>query len=146
MDNKTFTGVVDTMVRLMEDNQLLHEGNRQYMSSGQWMRDMSTVNMTVPRQIGKTTYIIKRATCADLVVVHSQAMKDFYKGSRATVLTPSELTRFNRGRMQRGFHRVYVDEPRMVFDHNMSIEEFYSMFNGDYGSSYCANMFVLLGT
>lgn len=149
MDNTKFINAVDTMVRLMEDNQLAFEGNRCYMSNIQWMRDMSTTNLVVPRQIGKTTYVSKRATCADLVVVHNQSMKDLYSSSRTTVVTPPDLLRLNRGRAARGFHRVYVDEPRLVFTRDFSIDQFYSIFDGDGGSpygTYCANMFIMLGT
>lgn len=148
MDNiKKFFEAVDVMVRMTEDGQISHEGNRPYMSNQLWLRDMSTVSLTVPRQVGKTSYINKRATCADLVIVHNHLMKSMYKESRATVVTVQELMNgFNRGRSQRGFNRVYVDEPRMVFDRRFSLDELYSVFSGECGSSLCANMFVLLGT
>lgn len=141
-----FIGAVDTMVRLVEDSLLTFEDNKRYMSKSQWTRDMATVNLSVPRQVGKTSYIIKRASCADLVIVHNQAMKDLYRGACALVVTPPELNRLNRGRVQRGFHRVYVDEPRLVFTSGFSLDELYSLFDGSQCSPYCANMFIMLGT
>lgn len=147
MDNlKKFFEAVDVMVRMTEDGQILHEGNRRYMSTQHWLREMATVSLTVPRQVGKTSYINKRATCADLVIVHNQSMKDMYRGSRTTVVTTHELAGLNRGRSMRGFNRVYVDEPRLVFNNRFSLDELYSVFGGEFGSPLCANTFILLGT
>lgn len=147
MDNLTkFFAAADALIQISEDNQLTHEDDQSMMHPGLWLRDMATVNLVVPRRVGKTSFINKRAKCADLVIVHNQEMKREYKGSRALVVTISELTNLTRGgRTPIGFNRVYVDEPQLVFDRRVSIDEFYALFCGDH-HRMCANMFIMLGT
>lgn len=150
MDNKasTFFTAVDSLVRISEDNQLQAEHYRDTMHPGAWLRDMSTVMTMVPRQVGKTSYIMSRARCADLIIVHNHAMKDQYQGSRAEVVSAPELSRFMRQFIgaKRGFNRVYVDEPRLVFTNGFTSDELYSFFCGEYRANTCANMFIMLGT
>lgn len=147
MDNLTkFFDSVDALIRITEDNQVANEGWQAMMAPGMWLREMSTVNLVVPRRVGKTSYIAKRARCADLVIVHNHEMKREYRDSRAQVITIPELMGLIRGRTGRGFNRVYIDEPSLVFKTGFSIDELYSLFCGEYGSHVCANMFIMLGT
>lgn len=147
MDNITkFFDAVDTLVRIAEDNQLDREDCQTMMSRGMWLREMATVSLTVPRRVCKTSYILKRARCADLIVVHNHEMKRVFRESSALVVTLPELISLTRGRTQRGFNRVYVDEPSHVFGSRFSVDEFYSLFCDGYGGGACANLFVMLGT
>lgn len=149
MDNlPTFFDAIDSLVQLAEDNQVRYDHLRDNMHPGVWLRDMATVMMTVPRRVGKTSYIMKRAKCADLIVVHNHEMKRQYQGSRAHVIAAPELDRFMRQNVgiKRGFNRVYVDEPRLVFSGRFTSDELYSFFCSGYGSSMCANTFIMLGT
>lgn len=142
MQNTSFTSCVDSLVRIAEDNKLANEEYENFMPRERWLRDMCTLNLSFPRQVGKTPYINNRATCADVVIVHNYAMKQQYKGCAATVVTIPELEVLVRGRERRGFNRVYVDEPRFVFDREFTIERLYYTFS----AFACANMFIILGT
>ena len=148
MDSLTkFFTATDTLVQLSEDNQLAHEDHQTMMHPGMWLRDMATVNLTLPRRVGKTSYISKRAKCADLVIVHNREMKREYRNSRALVVTlPEFLSLVRGGREHRGFNRVYIDEPRLVFNDKFTVNEMYSLFCGESGARVCANMFIMLGT
>lgn len=142
MQNTSFTNCVDSLVRIAEDNKLANEEYENYMPRERWLVEMCTLNLTFPRQVGKTSYINKRAACADIVIVHNRAMKQLYKGCAATVVTVPELEVLVRGRERRGFNRVYVDEPKFVFDREFTVERFYYTFS----AFACANMFIMLGT
>lgn len=143
MQNTSFTNCVDSLVRISEDSKLAHEEYENFMPRERWLKDMCTLSLTFPRCVGKTSYINKRASCADMIIVHNHAMKQQYKGSAATVVTIPELDMLVRGRQKRGFNRVYVDEPGFVFSRDFPVERLYHFFNGTFA---CANMFIMLGT
>lgn len=147
MDKFTnFVDAVDMLVRTAEDNMLKHEDHQSMVSKGTWLRDMATVSLTLPRRVGKTSYINKRARCADLIIVHNHEMKREYRDSTALVITLSMLDHLTRGRSQLSFNRVYVDEPRLVFTGHFSTDDLYAGFCDGIGSRACANMFIMLGT
>lgn len=147
MDNTPFFTAVDSLIRISEDNQHNLDHYRSAMYRGQWLRDVATVQLTVPRQLGKTSYILKRANCADLIIVHNHAMKRQYEGTRAQVIAAHEVDRFLRytGVKQR-FNRVYIDEPRLVFTNGFTSDNLYSYFCGECGSNACTNTVIMLGT
>lgn len=149
MDNlHTFFNAVDSLVQISEANQLEFDQYRDTMPTGVWLRDIATVNLMVPRRVGKTSYITKRARCADLIIVPTHAAKYQYKGTRALVIAAHELDRFARAFIgtSRGFNRVYVDEPKLVFAHGFTSDKMYSFFCGEAQAPVCANMFIMLGT
>lgn len=148
---ETFVNTVDSLVRLNEDMQLELEDVRKSMNPAMWAVEMATVSVSAGRRLGKTTYIKSRARCADLIIVPNTMMKAEYKGTRATVVTASELGQYGYGSTKyrglsvaRSYNRVYVDEPALVFK-LLNLGDFYNGLTGAGGHVCCANTFILLG-
>ncbi len=141
-----FVQSVDYMIQLTEEHALSWEDKQDYFSRPMWLRNFATVHLTLPRAVGKTSYINKRARCADAVIVHNQEMKSQYKNSCARIFIPHELNQLGRGCGRVGFNRVYVDEPRLVFNQWFSKDDLMAVFGGVSNPSVCANMIIMLGT
>lgn len=148
-----FFNTIDTLVSVTEQHRLTWQEDRAAMSPEYWLRNMSTLDLVLPRRIGKTSYINDRAKSDDLVILHNHAMKNPYEDSPALVVTPSEIERLlGRGVAARhAFNRVYVDEPHMVFNEHYTSEifsrdKFYLLFGGIYSSRVSTGMVIMLGT
>jgi hypothetical protein len=144
-----FTTSVDSLIRLSEDSRIEFDDHKRMLYPSQWLYEFGTLGLTVPRRVGKTSYIAKRAACADLVVARSEMLKrDQYRDTCATVMTVDQLVRGFGGRFAGStlkFNRIWFDDSWGMLSLDQQ-DEVYYFFSGQHPSRACANMFIMLGT
>lgn len=146
------SNIIDELVSATKRHRDSHAEMWSCMSPEYKLREVSTVKLTLPRRLGKTSYIKSRATNKDLVIVHHDTMKREYIDCAAEVISAYQVRRIcSIGLPTRMFEHVYVDEPQLVFGDRLSGELFsedtmYSLFSGIYRSSVHADMIIMLGT
>jgi len=143
--------LIDNAVAFNIANQLKHEDIKQHLRNIQWLTEYCTVEINLGRRTGKSYYINKRATRADLVICMNNEHRRHVFKDCDNIYTAADLGEI----MEAGFfyrrtgiccprdvywNKVYVDEPQLIFKTKDSREYFFNLME-----SRC-NQIIMLGT
>lgn len=132
----------DCLDKLIEANHMLRSAHTpdftQDYSRAQYARNFATVRVSIGRQSGQTTCIVKRATKDDVIVCDSLRMADEIKrlGTAAKVISAQQLVRLEHLQLDRAFRMIWVDETCF----GLNLDEMYR-----FGAKGYEQTFVLLG-
>jgi len=144
-----FIDIIDDAVALNIVHQYKNEDSKRYIAPAHWLAEFGTVEINMGRACGKSRYISKRATPADLVICRNEeekrhVFKDVTHVSTARELKDvMEMTGAWRGRKlpdDMYWNKIYVDEPQLIFRDRLAREAFFELI-----SDRC-NQVIMLGT
>lgn len=126
MKINSLESTIDCLIELNKENRSLHSMSKNQISSVSWLYEFCRVSVDIGRGIGKTHYILSKATKDDLIVVGNTHSLEQYKKqlAKATIIIPTRNTMAFIGNKHNPFYSVYVDEPLMVFSDNTHIYDF----------------------
>lgn len=127
--------LVDQAIELNKINRQLNEKNFKMISDFFVFKEFCTIHINVGRASGNTEYIVNNANSSDLVVCHSYNQKNMIIKKMAenqNFSIPEFLLppRFSSKIMDKGYNKIYVDNPRLCFKNLKSPDEFYYIFLG----------------
>ena len=141
--------MIDNAVAFNIAHQYKNEDSKNYMAPAHWMEEFGTVEINMGRATGKSYYINKRSTPADLVICMNEEHKRHIFKDCHSVFTARELkdiiesTGAYRGRRYSltdvYWNKIYVDEPYAVFKDRHAREEFFNLIG-----RHC-NQVIMLG-
>lgn len=118
--------------------------NKYNLDSVHYAKEFNTISISLPRQVGKSTYIKLNCKEDDLIVIHSECNRNYYKNVKSEVIKWSDYSKlFFKGKRV-NYDTVWVDEPSIIF-FNYNKQEFYNTILTAHEFPYEVR-FIMLGT
>jgi predicted AAA+ superfamily ATPase len=131
---KYCTGIVDKAIQLVGQKESTKY--RASLDPLQFMREYRIINLVLPRQVGKSTYIKTHATENDIIIYATREMMKYHAQGRVApsyVLTDLEqhIADIKRGTITETSCVVFQKSYEIIWLDELSINRIYSSFTGE---------------
>lgn len=108
---KAYEEIIDKSIAAL-GQRLVRQDILNMMPIMSFIREYKTLDLGLPRQVGKTTYIANHAKAGDLILVHNRLMAVHYEKEFGVMARSPGQMNYRMHRTEWLPYRIWVDEPR----------------------------------